>query len=178
MNGWKRPEVTGALGKALQNKTAEFDRLVDSEKTADLINDFFTETVKEAVQHLLIKRPKNEEEAWVIRSRAAVTKLLKQSIYEREKARKKVGVTLECGRPSAKLQAKKRLPEKIRRLSVTLCFRACCSGCADRTALSARSLHPKGATADRCVMVMCPLARSWYRGLWNKKRGKETRKRT
>ena len=44
---------------------AEFDRLVDSEKTADSINDFFIENVKEAVQHL------NEE--WLIRSRAGVT---------------------------------------------------------------------------------------------------------
>ena len=26
----------------------------------------------------------------------------------------------------------------------------------------------KGATAERC-MVMCPLGRSWYRGLWDKK---------
>ena len=28
---------------------------------------------------------------------------------------------------------------------------------------------PKEATAERCFMVMCPLGRSWYRGLWDKK---------
>ena len=69
MNGWKRPEVIGALEEALQEKKAGFDRLVDSEKTADSINDFFIENVKEAVQPLLAKRPNGEEE-WVIRSRA------------------------------------------------------------------------------------------------------------
>ena len=38
-------EVVGALERALQEKKAEFDRLVDSEKTADLNNAFFVETV-------------------------------------------------------------------------------------------------------------------------------------
>ena len=42
--------VIGALEEALQEKKAEFDRLVDSEKTADSINDFFNENVEEAVQ--------------------------------------------------------------------------------------------------------------------------------
>ena len=28
---------------------------------------------------------------------------------------------------------------------------------------------PRGATAERCIMVMCSLGRSWYRGLWDKK---------
>ena len=27
---------------------------------------------------------------------------------------------------------------------------------------------PKEATAERCFMVMCPLGRSWYRGLWDR----------
>ena len=27
---------------------------------------------------------------------------------------------------------------------------------------------PKEATAERCVMVMCQLGRSWYRGLWDR----------
>ena len=31
------------------------------------------------------------------------------------------------------------------------------------------TMIPKGARAERCVMVMCPLRRSWYRGLWDKK---------
>ena len=67
MTGWKRPEVIGALEEALQEKKAEFDRLVDSEKTPDSINDIFMETVKEAVQPSLAARPKDEEE-WVTRS--------------------------------------------------------------------------------------------------------------
>ena len=48
MNGWKRPEVIVALEEALQERKAEFDRLVDSEKTAGSVNDFFMEAVKEA----------------------------------------------------------------------------------------------------------------------------------
>ena len=44
MNGWKRPEVIGAL------------------EAADAINDFFIQTVTKAVQPLLAKRPKDEEE--------------------------------------------------------------------------------------------------------------------
>ena len=27
----------------------------------------------------------------------------------------------------------------------------------------------KGATAERCIMVMCPQGRSWYRGFWDRK---------
>ena len=27
---------------------------------------------------------------------------------------------------------------------------------------------PKEATAERCFVVMCPLGRSWYRGLWDR----------
>ena len=27
---------------------------------------------------------------------------------------------------------------------------------------------PTGATAERCIMVRCPLERSWYSGLWEK----------
>ena len=61
MDGWKRPEVIGVLEEALQEKKAEFDRIVDSEKTADSINDFFIENVEEAVQPLLAKRPHDEE---------------------------------------------------------------------------------------------------------------------
>ena len=82
----KRPEVIGALEEALQVKKAKCDRL-DSEKTADLIFDFFVETVKRAAQPLLAKRPEDEEE-WVIRSRAEVTKLLKQRREERVEAHK------------------------------------------------------------------------------------------
>ena len=48
VNGWKRPDVIMALEEALQERKAEFDRLVDSEKTADSVNDFFMEAVKEA----------------------------------------------------------------------------------------------------------------------------------
>ena len=57
--------MIGALEEALQEKKAEFDRLVDSEKTADSIKDFVIENVKDAVQPLLAKRP-NDEEEWVI----------------------------------------------------------------------------------------------------------------
>ena len=34
--------------EALHEKKAEFDRLVEREKTADSMNDFFMETVKES----------------------------------------------------------------------------------------------------------------------------------
>lgn len=37
---------------------------------------------------------------------------------------------------------------------------------------------PYGATAERCIMVVCPLGRSRYRGPWDKKRVKETRNQT
>ena len=37
---------------------------------------------------------------------------------------------------------------------------------------------PHGATAERCIMVVCPLGRSRYRGSWDKKRVKETRNQT
>ena len=82
--------------EALHEKKAEFDRLVESEKTADSINDFFMETVKEAVRPLLARRPRNEEE-WVIRSPAEVTTLLKQRRDEMEKAHKEGGVTANAG---------------------------------------------------------------------------------
>ena len=38
--GWKRLEVTGAIEEALEENTAKFDHFVDTEKTADAINDF------------------------------------------------------------------------------------------------------------------------------------------
>ena len=119
MNGWKRPEVTGALCEAFQENKAEFDRLVDSEKTIYSINDFFMEAVKEAVQPFLAKRPKDEEE-WVIRSQAEVTTLLKQRKDEREGAHKKGGVTANVGGSQRNCRLGKRPTEKIWRLSVTL----------------------------------------------------------
>ena len=98
MNGWKRPEMIGAIGEVLQEKKAEFVRLIGSEKTADSINDFFMDTAKEAVQPLLAKRPKDEEE-WVIRGRAEVTTFLKQRRDDMGKAHKKGGVTANVGGP-------------------------------------------------------------------------------
>ena len=41
-----------------------------------------------------------------------------------------------------------------------------------------RAFIPYGATAERCIMVVCPLGRSRYRGPWDKKRVKETRNQT
>ena len=38
--GWKRLDVTGAIEEALEENTAKFDRIVDTEKTADAISDF------------------------------------------------------------------------------------------------------------------------------------------
>ena len=38
---------------------------------------------------------------------------------------------------------------------------------------------PKVTPAELYIMVVCPLERSWYRGLWDKKtRGRETRSQT
>ena len=84
--------------EALHEKKAEFDRLVESSKTADSINHFFMETVREAVRPLLARRPRNEEE-WVIRSPAEVTTLLKQRRDEMEKAHKEEDVTANAGGP-------------------------------------------------------------------------------
>ena len=75
-SGWKRTEVTGATGEALEEKNAD-------ERTADAINDLLVTTVTNAASPLLAKRPKDEEE-WVIRSRAQVSKLLmRRSTQER-----------------------------------------------------------------------------------------------
>ena len=58
--------------KRFMKRRRRFDRLVESEKTADSINDFFMETVKEAVRPLL--RQETEERGRVgIRSPAEVT---------------------------------------------------------------------------------------------------------
>ena len=84
--------------KRFMKRRRRFDRLVVSEKTADSINDFFMETVKEAVRPLLARRPRNEEE-WVIRSPAEVTTLLKQRRDEMEKAHKEGDVPATAGGP-------------------------------------------------------------------------------
>ena len=102
--------------KRFMKRRAEFDRLVESEKTADSINDFFMETVKEAVRPLLARRPRNEEE-WVIRSPAEVTTLLKQRRDEMEKAHTEGGRDREFER---NYSLERGPTEKIRRLSVTL----------------------------------------------------------
>ena len=67
-NGWKRPEVTGAIKEALEENKTKFDHLVDKEMTADAIDDF--KTVTSAAQPFLAKTTKDEED-WVIRSREA-----------------------------------------------------------------------------------------------------------
>ena len=43
-------EVIGAVEEALEKSKAEFDSLVDTERTADAINDLFIKTVTSAVQ--------------------------------------------------------------------------------------------------------------------------------
>ena len=75
-SGWKRPEVTGAIEEALEEKKTD-------ERTADAINDLLVTTVTNAARPLLAKRPKDEEE-WVIRSRAQVSKLqMRRSTQEK-----------------------------------------------------------------------------------------------
>ena len=72
-NGSDRRYRNGARGK---KKKAD-------ERTADAINDLLVTTVTNAASPLLAKRPKDEEE-WVIRSRAQVSKLLmRRSTQER-----------------------------------------------------------------------------------------------
>ena len=54
--GWKRPEVTGAIEKVLEENKAKFDHLADTEKTAHGINDFFIKIVTSAVRPILARR--------------------------------------------------------------------------------------------------------------------------
>ena len=50
-SGWKRPEVMGAIEKkALEENKTHIDHLVDNEKTADAINDFFINAVTSPAQ--------------------------------------------------------------------------------------------------------------------------------
>ena len=65
------------IEQALEDTKANFDHLVDTEKTVHAINGFFIKTVTSAMKPLLARRP-TDEEKWVIRSRAQVTKLPKQ----------------------------------------------------------------------------------------------------
>ena len=46
-NGWRRLEVLGAIEEAAKEKKAEFEHLVDSERTADAINDLLTTNSEE-----------------------------------------------------------------------------------------------------------------------------------
>ena len=62
--------MKGAVGKALGENNSKFDHFVDSEKTADAINDFFFNTVTRTAQPLLAKRPEDEEE-WSDRTSSA-----------------------------------------------------------------------------------------------------------
>ena len=76
--------MTGAIEEALEEKKKRM------RGTADAINDLLSTTVTNAARLLLAKRPKDEEE-WVIRSRAQVSKLLKQRRDEREEAHRRKG---------------------------------------------------------------------------------------
>ena len=96
MIGWERTKVISFPKKALQENNVEFDRLVDSGKMADSVNDFM-EIVKQALQPFLAKRPQDEEE-WVIRSRAEVTTLRNEEMRGKEHTRKG-GVTANVGVP-------------------------------------------------------------------------------
>ena len=100
-SGWKRPEVTDAIEEALEEKKLELDHLVDSERTADAINDLLMTTVTNAARLLLAKRPKDEKES-VIRSRAQVSKLLKQRRDGRAEAHRRRGETAKAGSPEQK----------------------------------------------------------------------------
>ena len=54
--GWKRLDVVGGFEKALEENKAKFDRLVDTLKTADAINDFFIKTVTSATEDRKTRR--------------------------------------------------------------------------------------------------------------------------
>ena len=54
--GWKGLEVTGGIEKALEENKAKFDHLVDTEKTADAIDDFFIVTVTSATEDRKMRR--------------------------------------------------------------------------------------------------------------------------
>ena len=111
-SGWKRLEVIGGIEEALEETTAKVDHLVDTKKTADAINAVSFETVTNAARPLLAQRPKDEEE-WVVRSRAQVTKLLKQRRDEREEAHRRRSVTAKAGNPETKRKINDKLTEKI-----------------------------------------------------------------
>ena len=53
--GWKGLEVTGGI-EALEENKAKFDHLVDTEKTADAIDDFFIVTVTSATEVRKMRR--------------------------------------------------------------------------------------------------------------------------
>ena len=88
----KKPEVKGAVEHALEENKSKFAHLVDTEKTADAINDFFIKTVTSAMKPLQARRRPKDDEKWVIRSRAQVTKLLNQWRNEKERRLREEGV--------------------------------------------------------------------------------------
>ena len=91
----------GAIEEALDEKKPELDHLVDSERTADATSDLLMTTVTNAARPLVAKRPKDEEE-WVIRSRAQVSKLLKQKKDGRAEAHRRRGAIAKAWNPEQK----------------------------------------------------------------------------
>ena len=112
--------MIGFSEEAVQEKKAEFDHLVDSERTADAINDFFIKKGRTRRDLCWPKGAKDEEE-WVIRSRAQVMKLPKQRRKEREDAQSKSSATAKAGNPEQKLTIHDKLTKNIRRLSISPC---------------------------------------------------------
>ena len=66
--GWKRLEVVGGCEKALEENKAKFDRLVDTLKTADAINDFCIKTVASATEDRRTRRSERSEAVHKYRS--------------------------------------------------------------------------------------------------------------
>ena len=63
LDGWEEsPEFIAAIEEALEERKADFDHLVDRERTADAINGLLMKTVPNAARLLLAKRPKDTEE--------------------------------------------------------------------------------------------------------------------
>ena len=75
--GWQMQEVIGAIEQAFEESKAKFNHLVDAGQTVEAINDFFIKTVRSAMKPSLATRPKDEEQ-WVVRNRAHVSKHLKK----------------------------------------------------------------------------------------------------
>ena len=101
--GWKRLEVTGAIEEALEENTAKFDHFVDTEKTADAINDFCKKKVTNAQRPLLAKIPTKQ---W----------------RDERRSTQEEWCDREGGQPRAKAEDKRQTHGNFGRLSISLCL--------------------------------------------------------